>query len=254
MYRIISIFLIGLTCSAWAQDEEWKMQVKEDQYILPSGYAFHISNPLGPVRVQPSKDEKCHVTARITFVESFEGVAQLEPKMDANGIQLHVLFLKEGKEMEALTPLTVKVDLILQIPEKHDLHVTTDAGPIEIDRAGSAIHAKSKTGNIVIKANGPVTSYSSTGKTKVYFYSRDKLGGSDIQSYAGALAIYLPEGCDALFTGKTRGKVVSDYRSEVVPDKDSKFNSITINLGKATQKINALSEQGGLQIFSFFPG
>ncbi len=121
--------------------EPTRTSIKE---ILPAGLALKISNDFGEVRLRFGGFE--HAMEVTAVAQSPIGQAMPGVAFDAKS-GLISTFLPP----ESATVLGQRIDIVVFVPEKHDVQVSTLRGMVEIRSLRSAVTVRSDSGNIAAR-------------------------------------------------------------------------------------------------------
>jgi len=240
---VIAFALLGSISSAADDGEpDWRLDKVTQTHPVAPGTPIVIANPIGDIRVRPTKDQTVEVLANIQVEAADTAPPRIEVEEREGALHL---------EIRPTAPVTGKlprVDLTVFSPRASDLTLRTVAGLAEAKDITGAVDVDTERGDIAISATGPVRSRTVRGGTTITFLAATWQGGSRARSVTGDITVRLARDADVAVEIDTIGTITTDFSLEVTPLGQGERKRARATIGHGSRRLELTSERGRIAL------
>lgn len=246
----LSLALLAPASSLGAQPapEDWTIERTEWRDPELAATSVEVINLHGDVRVRAGDPVGVRLIALVQHHRDDPRAAEVAAEPTERGVRIEMRYPADPAGGAAAEWERRRVDVTVLVPPAAAVRVETATGLAEVKGLGSGVEARSRAGDIVVRAAGPIVARSDHGAIFAQPRRTDWPRPSRLETVTGEIRVELPRDGAAAVRLETRGEITTDYTIEIEPPGDGQLKRGTARIGAGGGALFLASDRGAIKL------
>ena len=251
---IVFAILAGIFIAtvAHGQPDDWTLERMDWSSTVEGLETVTITNRYGAVRVNGSSGD-------LAGIAEFHGMAQyhaddprkpfLVSNFEDGALSLEITYPNDAEVSDPPDSWRKRrIDFTVYVDKNARLSVETLHGDVVIRSYAGPIQIHSESGDVEIKAEGPLQVLSKYGAVETLFQSADLPTPIALETLTGSILLSLPWHAAPKVSLETRGEISSDYSIDIQWQPNSILKRGSIDGSSSAEPVHLKSNQGKIRL------
>lgn len=229
---ILACFVASTAVHAQPADSDWTLERMEWSSPVEDLKTVTITNHYGAIRIGGTSGELAGI-AELHGMAQYHADDPRKPVLVSDfkdgALSLEIAYPNDGEVADPPDSWRKRrIDITVYVDKNADLHLETLHDAAIVRGYSGPIHVQSESGDVEIKAEGPLQVMSKYGAVDVFFQSADLPTPLHLETVSGPIHLSLPWHAAPTASLETRGEISSDYSIDIewLPDSTLKRGSV----------------------------